>query len=283
VDEGCPNGGRAAFVKRRARSLRFGVLGLAGLAICAAPAFAHGGRAEGPNVDGVQPEEAAKIEAVLRSIIEAHPEIVAKALEDYERAKKLETEAGKAALIATLRPEIEADRGGFALGPSADKAKANVVFLFDYHCAPCKRATLELTALAATYPDVRFTYKEMPILRSESRIAAKAALAARRQNKYVALHTALMTAPGVLTQERIAAIAADAGLNVEQLDEAMGARALDDELEATLRITRNLKIEATPSFFVNGEYLPGRDNKRLQEMIDKARATAGAAARAASD
>jgi hypothetical protein len=44
-------------------------------------------------------------------------------------------------------------------------------------------------------PDVRFVYKEFPTLAASSRLAAQAALAARRQSPelYTALHDALMT------------------------------------------------------------------------------------------
>jgi protein-disulfide isomerase len=268
------------------RRMRLVTLFLAavGLAFGVAPlARAHGDPAPAVASE-IGDAEAAKIEAVLRKILADHPEIVAKALEDAERARLAKTESGKAALLARLLPEIESDAGAFAAGPKGEPA-ANVVFLFDYHCAPCKRATVELMAHIETYPDVRFVFKEMPVLRPQSRLAAKAALAARDQDKYLDFHAAMMSAPGLLGEERIVEIARDSGLDVEALKAAMRQPAIDEEIDATLRVTKNLNIEGTPGFFVNGEFLPGRDDKRLVAAIEQARAARKGtqSVRAASD
>jgi protein-disulfide isomerase len=250
------------------------------MASCLAQAMAHGGAAP-TDSEAVPADEAARIETVLRRILEDHPDIVAKALEDHQRAEKAKTEAGRANLIAELLPQIQAEEGGFALGPR--DAKVTVVDLFDYHCAPCKRATVDVLALAEKYKDVRFLFKEMPVLRAESRLASMAALAARNQGKYVALHAAFMNTPGVLTRERITEIARAAGLDVETLDAAMRAPGLDAEIDATVRLAKSLAVEGTPAFFVNGEFLPGRDNRRLVELIEKARNSAAAPPRGASE
>jgi protein-disulfide isomerase len=197
--------------------------------------------------------------------------LAAKALDDYRRAQTARATAEQAALAVHLRPQIESDAGGFAIGASPTTAKVTVVDFFDYHCGACKRATDDVLTLAETHRDVRFVFKELPVLSDESHLAARAALAARQQGRYMEFHKALMTSPGLFTDERLFAIAGKVGLDVARLRKDMAMPTIDREIEATASLAKSLRIEGTPAFFVNGEVMRGRDKQRLTEMIEQAR------------
>ena len=64
-------------------------------------------------------------------------------------------------------------------------------------------------------------FKDLPILGEPSRIAALAALAARVQNKHLAMHNALMEFNGKLDRDKIMEIAGSVGLDVAQLQKDM--------------------------------------------------------------
>ena len=213
----------------------------------------------------------AGVEAQLRALVQANPKLAAKILAEHERALAEMSDMERRALTMSLLPAIESTEGGFAVGADTTRAKVVVVDFFDYHCGSCKRATHDVLALAERRNDIRFVFKELPVLSDESRVAARAALAARAQGRYLDFHTALMSAPGLLSERRLFAIAAGMGMDVEALRRDMNSAALDHELDTTIELAQSLGIQGTPAFFVNGELLAGRDPRRLGQMIDRAR------------
>lgn len=202
----------------------------------------------------------------LRDYVRDNPERVKELMAELER----QDAAARTSKLKEFLPEIESTAGGFAIGAPASQARVTVVDLFDYHCPSCKRATADIFKLVEEHDQVRFVFKEFPVLRKDSRLPARAALAARAQGKYVQMHAALMAAPGVLSERRVFEIAEAAGVSVARLKAAMAAPALDEELDRNIALGEMLGLEAAPIFFVNGRILPGRDLAELTRMIDSA-------------
>lgn len=69
-----------------------------------------------------------------------------------------------------------------------------IVLFSDYTCGACRKMFPILTQAEKEDPDLRILYKEFPIRGPDSTRAARAALAAHRQGKYLEFHKALMTA-----------------------------------------------------------------------------------------
>jgi protein-disulfide isomerase len=84
-------------------------------------------------------------------------------------------------------------------------------------------------------------YKEFPILGPGSQFAARAALASRRQGKYVAFHNALMQATEQVAEATVMKVARDVGLDTEQLRADMQDPAIQEA------IARNLQLAASGS------------------------------------
>ena len=122
---------------------------------------------------------------------------------------------------------------------------------------------------------VRLVMKEFPILGPQSLQAARAALAAARQDKYEDFHFALMTQPGDMSDAHIQTVAAGVGLDVERLWQDMR----DAEVEAILRrnfdLAEALGIKGTPAFVVGRTLVPGAiDAEAFRQLIAEARARA---------
>ena len=201
------------------------------------------------------PAEVDQIERIVRDYLKQHPEVVVEALKAYqaeEDAKKAEALKGT---IASLKSELLADPDSPVGGnPEGDVA---IVEFFDYRCPYCKAMAPDLAKVLAADGKVRLVYKEYPILSPTSVIAAKAALAARYQNKYVAFHDRLMSLKGSLDESQIYSIAADAGLNVARLKADMERPEIADAINRNYSLADKLNIEGTPAFVIGDQLLDG--------------------------
>lgn len=211
-----------------------------------------------------------EIETLVRDYILDNPEIIVEALDLYELNR--ETEAMANALPALLNKE-----NGYVAGATGSQAKIAVIEMFDYHCGYCKQATMFMNNLIETEKDIQVVFRELPILRDESKYAAEIALAAREQNKYSELHFAMMDAKGVLTADRIDKIARSAGVDVQALHSAHKNNSYDEALNETRKIAIDLGVSGTPTFIIAtmdgsfAEVVPAWAPERVEEAILAAR------------
>jgi protein-disulfide isomerase len=245
---------------------RIRVIGLATAVAILAPATA--GRA----ASDAGPDRAA-IEMIVREYILAHPDVILDSLRAYEAARRAEEEKGAAAALAASREAIERDPAA----PVAGNPNGNVtvVEFFDYQCGYCKRVLPVMQELLKTDPNVRFVFKEFPILGPESVTAARAALAvwATARDKYVPFHTALMQSRGGLSEERIMETAKGVGLDVAKLRSAMAEPAIEETLQRNLEVGRAINVNGTPAFLIGGRLVPGAlDLETMRRQIAQARA-----------
>lgn len=132
-------------------------------------------------------------ELVLEAIRE-NPEIVMEAVAILEQRQAQAQELSQAQVLNDQRDLIENDPNAPVLGnPEGD---VTVVEFFDYNCPYCRRVKPEVRALIEEDPNIRLVYREWPILGDGSVFAAKAALAARKQDKYEEFHWAMMGLEG---------------------------------------------------------------------------------------
>ncbi len=121
-------------------------------------------------------------------------------------------------------------------------------------------------------PRLRVVYKEFPILGPNSALAAKAALAAHRQGKYVAFHRALYEVRGGVTPGKVDEVAAAVGLNLDRLKADIEDPAIAAQIEKNLALARALRIDGTPGFVAGRQVLRGAtDLQALQGFIREAR------------
>lgn len=210
------------------------------------------------------------IEAIVREVIRDNPEIVVDALNAY--AEREATEAAATALPVLLKEET-----GFVTGKDPAAAKVAVIELFDYHCGYCKRAAGLVRELAGNDPAVKVILRDLPILRKESDTAARYALAAREQGKYLDYHFALLAQSGVLTEEKLLDVAKSVGLDAVKLKKDASAAKLDAALESNVEAARRMRLDGTPSFVVtalDGDFMrviPGLDADAVKDAIAEAK------------
>ncbi|MEL7490720.1 MAG: DsbA family protein [Pseudomonadota bacterium] len=247
---------------------------ISGFGVAQQPAPQAEARADNARFDDAQAEE---IENIVRDYLLDNPEIIIESIslyQDRERERAVAQLEGGAR--KNLKALINGD-GGYTVGAAPEKAKVAVIEFFDYHCGYCKRATGLVQDLTRNDPDVKVVFRELPLLREESLIAAEYALAARAQNKYTDLHFALMNAQGTLTEDRVKQIAKKAGLKVNELEKAVKDPSVKAAVQESLAFARDMGADGTPTFIVaslNSDFIkvmPGFSKEGLLAAIEEAK------------
>lgn len=194
-------------------------------------------------------------EAVVRDTLRANPELLLEALQVLQNRDADAEQAQRRAAIAANRDALLNDPNAFVAGnPEGD---VSLVEFFDYRCIYCRRSMATLAALLKQDYKLRVVYKEFPILGPQSVIAARVAVAARKDARYEALHNALMAAPAPLDEHTVLKIAGDLGFDRATLAQGMKAPEVEQILKANHDLARQLGITGTPAFIIGDTLIPG--------------------------
>jgi protein-disulfide isomerase len=210
------------------------------------------------------------IEGVIHDYLMHNPDVLIEALRGAEDKLNHEADAKAATVLSDRRSEIFDDPATPVGGnPRGD---VTVVEFFDYRCPYCKQVLPSLQTLLKEDRQLRFIYKEMPVLGPVSIVAARAALAAQRQGKYEAFHSAMMGTKGQINEDTVYKVAGSVGLDVDRLKQDMTAPEIERALKANLALADALNIRGTPGFIIGQHIVPGAlDLDALKSMIADAR------------
>lgn len=210
-----------------------------------------------------------QIERIVKEYLLKNPEIIRQASEVLAAREEATKQAAVAKALAANRAALERDTGSPVGGNP--KGDVTVVEFFDYNCGFCKRAALNVKALIDADKNVRVVYKEFPILVPSSMPGAKAALAAKRQGKYVAFHEALFELPEI-SDATIKALSSRLGMDHARLVKDMGDASTLKQIEKDSALARSLDINGTPGFVIGGRLLPGAvETAVLQQVVSEQR------------
>lgn len=225
------------------------------------------GRRSAPALTNV-PENA--FEQRVQKFILDHPEVIAASLDRMEARRRAADEI--AADIDAHADELF--RGAASPVGGNPKGEITLVEFFDYNCPYCRQVAPVVVEAEKEDPQLRVVFKELPILGPDSVFAAKAALAANRQGKYVAFHNALYQAAGTTDQSKVIEVAKSVGLDVDRLEADMQNPAIAALIERNLKLAEVFQINAIPGFVAGHQVVRGAtDLKGLQGFIEQARAT----------
>lgn len=211
----------------------------------------------------------AEIERIVRDYLMREPQVIYDAIQELQKRRDAESASRRKALIAERQDEIfqnPADPvGGNANGD------VTLVEFFDYHCGYCRSMSPGLLAMIGHDKNLRFVFKELPVLGPDSVTAAKAALASTKQGKYAEFHFALMQSKD-LSRDAVLALAQRIGLDRARLESEMDSDWVQAQLDANLRLAQSLGIDGTPSFVVGDQLVPGAaEISHLAQLVQEQR------------
>ncbi|MDO6413619.1 DsbA family protein [Sphingomonas sp. BIUV-7] len=226
---------------RRQGMLMAGAAGLIGLAGGAVGTRALAEQAGAPVANR------AAIEAIVHDYILAHPEIIPEAMQ------KLQSRENAKAIDAD-RAALEKPFGSAWAG--SQSPKITLVMFSDYSCGYCRASVGDVARLLAENPDLKVVWREIPVLGPDSVSAARVALAAAKQGRYLPLHKGLFAA-GRPDAATIAKVAAAAGLDAGQLARAGKSEDVTAEIASNMALAGRLGVSGTPAFVIGGEFFSG--------------------------
>lgn len=212
------------------------------------------------------------IEEAIQKVIEENPQIIVQAFQKGRAKQQQQQQADAGKNIKENLDKLEKNDKS----PFVGNAKGDVVIVefFDYSCGYCKRVIGDVAKIVEEDKNVKFVFKELPILGPGSEIAARAALAVyvTQPDKYFAIHRALMEFQGQKSEETVLDIVKKLGLNVANIKEEMQSSKVSELLKANRELASSIGVNGTPAFVIGGNLNPGAmDINAMKAAIANAR------------
>ena len=226
------------------------------LAIAAfSPAFADDAAVKPVNV--TIPSTA--FDDAITDFMKRHPEVVLQAAQEGQAKQQADMEAkqqeaAKAGITSQAAKLYSDPATPFAGNPNG---KETMVEFFDYQCHYCKQLHPDLVTLLKADPDLKVIFKDFPILGPGSTLAAKAALAAKMQDKYLPMHDALLEFKGQFDDESIKQIAEKVGVDYPRMKADMEKPEIQAQLSDNMDLAQKLEIHGTPGLIINHQFYGG--------------------------
>lgn len=213
-----------------------------------------------------------EIENVVRELLtKKDPEIIATAVQELKRKSQMQSAADAKDALQKNHDKIFNDPDSFVGGNP--KGDVTIVEFFDYQCGYCKMAHGFVQELLQDDKNIRFVYKEFPILGDGSLLASRAAIASIKQKKYEKFHNALMENKSQLSEDAIMNIAKTVGLDPDQLKKDMASEKVSQIIETDRELGNQLGIRGTPMFIIGEQTFPGALGlDQMKKAIEEARA-----------
>jgi len=216
--------------------------------------------------DGLSAAQKKEVEQVVRDYLKRNPEVLLDSIQALRQKEEAQARQAVAQNLKALKKDLE-DNPGSPVGgnPTGD---VTIVEFFDYRCPYCKKVFPSVQELLNEDRNVRYVFKEFPILGPVSVAASEAAVAGWYQDnsKYMTLHARLMNDKGSLSKDEVLLYAGTAGYDVDKIEKAMKSPEVQAELRKNARMAQALNITGTPAFIIGGQIIPGAIS--IQEMKD---------------
>lgn len=139
-------------------------------------------------------------------------------------------------------------------------APVTIVVWSDFQCGFCGRHAANIRKLLKEFPNgfIRVVFKQFPLpYHPHSMTAAMVSLAAHEQGKFWPMYDALFFEHGELSEETMAQLASEAGIDLTLVFETVKSGRLKERVLSDMRQGESVGVEGTPTSFFNGVCRPG--------------------------
>jgi len=141
----------------------------------------------------------------------------------------------------------------------SNKAQVTIVAFSDFQCPFCSRVLPTMDKLIKDYPDkVRIFFKHNPLpFHSDAPLAAQAAVAAEKQGKFWEMHDILFKNQQNIKRPDLEKYAQELKLDMAKFKADIDSPATKKRVDDDLALGKELGVQGTPNFFVNGRPIRG--------------------------
>ena len=221
----------------------------------------------------IDDKERQKIEKIVRDYLLRNPEILVEMSTILDAKQQAQQQIGFRDALASIRKDLMNDSATPSTGNP--DGKTVIVEFSDYNCPYCRKMAPLVKSAIKDNPDLKVVMREFPILGPSSRYAARAALAAKFQNKYQEMHWAMISHQGRLNNATIDRIASEAGLDMKLLKADMRRPEIEKMIAKNLEYADKLGIRGTPAFIAGDTLAPGALSKEAFQSLLKAASPKG--------
>lgn len=152
--------------------------------------------------------------------------------------------------------------------------KVTIIEYGDFECPYCGEAYPQLKQIMQTYQStVTFIFRNFPLssIHPNALAAATVAEAAGLQGKYWQMHNLLysdqnqwVNLTGQARTNAFTSLAESLGLNMTKFNNDLNSQAITQKIDFDMALGNKMKVNATPSIFVDGTLIPDNVNQDLE-------------------
>lgn len=194
----------------------------------------------------------------LRAALMENPGVIMEALQAAEAKAQEDALLESKTKVAAASDRIYAD--GFSPVMGNPEGDVTLVMFSDYRCGYCRKAQGELAEILKADPGLKIIVKEYPILGDDSILAARFALAVNDlagAEAYQQVHDTLFTNPAKIAVPQFEVMAKEMGIDWTTLEARMNSTDISARITATQDLGRELNVQGTPNFVLDGMIIPG--------------------------
>jgi protein-disulfide isomerase len=145
--------------------------------------------------------------------------------------------------------------------------KYTLVEFFDFSCGYCKKMAPNIKKIIDKNPDVKVVFKPVAFLAKASEYAARGAIAAGRQGKFLEMYVKIMEKNRV-TEVDLEKIAKEIGLDMEKYKKDYGDKKTEKEIEKIKATADKIGMKSVPTLIIDGMPLYATEEVQIQHAID---------------
>lgn len=188
-------------------------------------------------------------------------------------AEKTKSTAVEVYLDKPMAPRFKVNTAGAAsFGPS--DAKVTVVEFSDFQCPFCAKGADIVNALKKKYKGkVKFVFKHFPLpfhKQAEKAAVAAECVSEQKAENFWKMHDSMFADQSKLSETDLAATAKKLGADEKKFTECLSTNKYLTKVKKDLAEGKELGIDSTPTFFVNGKIVNGAQPIEVfSELIDE--------------
>ena len=192
-----------------------------------------------------------------------------------EYADSLRNKAQVSVLLQAPGVEVSYDSARVKGNPDAP---VTIVEFADFQCPFCRKSEATLQALLKKYAGrVKLAYRDFPLsqIHDHAELSAEASHCALAQGKFWEMHDAMFAEGAKLDEAGLVKSATALGMDLSSFESCLKSAKYEGVVQQDIEAGAQAGVEATPAFFINGEFLNGaRPEADFAEIIDRQLAAA---------